>query len=92
MLAEIVVTPELLIAGVGVLCTLIMTGIAIWKHLKAGNWEAAVDEISKAVDELKKKVPAKRRKSILKDLGVRLGKRKSLIDHKLESLGLDSKS
>jgi hypothetical protein len=93
MLAEIVVTPELIIAGIGILCTLVTTGIAVWNHVKAGNWEAVAEEISKATDKLKNKIPAKKRKSILKDLGVRLGdKRKGLLDDKLKSLGLDSKS
>lgn len=92
MIAEITVTPELIIAAAGMLCTLIMTVIAVRKHIKAGDWEAVAGEISKSVDSLKKILPSKRRQPILKGLGLGLGKRKSLLDNKLKSLGLDSKS
>ena len=95
MLAEIAFTPELLmaiVAVVGALCTLITTGIAVYKHIKAGNWEAITTELTKATDALKRKIPARKRAPILKGLGVRLGRRKALLDKKLDSLGLDSKS
>lgn len=90
MIAEIISAD--VIAWIGVACTLVMTLLAVWGHIKSKNWKAAGDALMNGIDQMKKKMPAGERKAILKGLGLELGTKKSMVDERLRTLGLDEKA
>jgi hypothetical protein len=90
MIAEITNTD--IVTWVSVGCTVVMTLLAVWGHIKSKNWKAAGDALMTGIDQMKKYMPASERKAILKGLGAELGTKKSMVDERLRTLGLNEKA